>query len=157
MIKVLFICLGNICRSPMAEFIFKDMINRQGMQNEFYVESKATSNENTYVPTDMYPPAKDILSKMNIPYAKHIARKIDYDDYEKYDYIIGMDDANIKSIIRIIGDDKENKVYKLLDFTNDKRDVLDPWYYGNFDKTYDDIKKGCEAFLRYVKENVHEK
>ena len=150
MIKVLFVCLGNICRSPMAEFIFKDIIDKENLSSKFYITSMATSNENTYVPTDIYPPAKDVLIKNNIPFTKHIAKQMVKDDYDKYDYIIGMDDSNIRSIIRIIGDDIDSKVYKLLDFTDEDNDILDPWYYGNFDKTYNDIKKGCKAFLNYL-------
>ena len=153
MIKVLFVCLGNICRSPMAEFIFKDIVNKRGLSNIFYIKSKATSSENTYVPTDMYPPAKDILIKMNVPFIKHVARKMNKEDYEKFDYIIGMDESNIRNIIRIIGSDDKNKVYKLLYFTGNNEDVIDPWYYGGFDRTYDDIKSGCTEFLDYLKRN----
>ena len=150
MIKVLFVCLGNICRSPMAEFIFKDMVKKNGIEKQFYLESSATSYEE--IGNDMYYYAKEKLDEMGIPYKKRKATRIEKEDYKKYDYIIGMEERNIQNIIRIVGNDKENKICKLLDFSKKPRDIADPWYTGNFTVTYNDIVEGCTAFLNYLKE-----
>ena len=153
MTKVLFVCLGNICRSPMAEYILKDMVKKKGIENRFYISSAATSYEE--IGNDMHYEAKDKLDEMGIPYTKHKARRIEKQDYEKYDYIIGMEERNIQNIIRIVGNDKENKVYRLLDFSKNPRDIADPWYTGNFTVTYNDIVEGCTGFLDYLKrENI---
>lgn len=149
MIKVLFVCLGNICRSPMAEYVFKDMVKRKGLENQFYIASAATSYEE--IGNDMHYGTKDKLDEMEIPYTKHKARRIEKQDYEKYDYIIGMEESNIRNILRIIGNDKDNKIYKLLDFSKNPRDIADPWYTGNFTVTYNDIVEGCTGFLDYLK------
>ena len=152
MTKVLFVCLGNICRSPMAEYILKDMVKKKGIENRFYISSAATSYEE--IGNDMHYGAKDKLDEMGIPYTKHKARRIEKQDYEKYDYIIGMEERNIQNI-RIVGNDKENKVYRLLDFSKNPRDIADPWYTGNFTVTYNDIVEGCTGFLDYLKrENI---
>ena len=98
----------------------------------------------------MYIDAQDVLRKYNVPFTEHISRQIRKEDYDKFDYILGMEDENIKNILKIVGKDTKNKVFKLLDFTEEPRDIIDPWYYGNFDATYDDIKYGCEMFLEYV-------
>ena len=148
MTKVLFVCLGNICRSPMAEYILKDMVKKKGIENRFYISSAATSYEE--IGNDMHYGAKDKLDEMGIPYTKHKARRIEKQDYEKYDYIIGMEERNIQNIIRIVGNDKENKVYRLLDFSKNPRDIADPWYTGNFTVTYNDIVEGCTGFLNYL-------
>ena len=147
--KILFVCLGNICRSPMAEFVFKDIVRKDGKERNFYIESAATSTEE--VGSDMHYGTKEILDRYNIPYKKHTARQLKKEDYTKFDYIIGMDSGNIRGILRIVGEDNQNKVYKLLDFTDENRDIADPWYTGNFKKTYDDILKGCMALYNNIK------
>ena len=148
MIKVLFVCLGNICRSPMAEYVFKDKIKKEGIE-KFYIDSAATSSEE--IGNSIHYGTRNKLKEMNIDYGNHLARQITKQDYEKFDYIIGMEDRNIKGIKRIVGEDTENKIYRLLDFSKNPRDIADPWYTGNFDKTYDDIVEGLEAFLYYLK------
>ena len=145
MIKIMFVCLGNICRSPMAEFVLKDMVNKKGLSNEFYIKSSATSYEE--IGNDIYCGARDKLIQKNIPFTKRKATRLTPEDYNKYDFIIGMEEANIRDIKRIVGEDKENKIYKLLDFSNNPRDIADPWYTGNFEVTYYDIVEGCHAFL----------
>ncbi len=147
--KILFVCLGNICRSPMAEFVFKDIVRKDGKERNFYIESAATSTEE--VGSDMHYGTKEILDRYKIPYKKHTARQLKKEDYDKFDYIIGMDSGNIRGILRIVGEDNQNKVYKLLNFAKENRDIADPWYTGNFKKTYDDILKGCMALYNNIK------
>lgn len=148
MIKVLFVCLGNICRSPMAECIFKDMIRKQGKEEMFYIDSAATSTEEIGNP--MYYNAKEKLKEMNIECGNHVARRITKKDYKEFDYIIGMEERNIINIKRIIGEDKENKIYRLLEFSDNPRDIADPWYTRDFDKTYIEIVEGLEGFIKYI-------
>ena len=153
MIRVLFVCLGNICRSPMAEYVFKDLVRKENLSNKFEIASAATSYEE--VGNDMHYGTKDKLDEKGIPYTKHKARRIEKQDYEKYDYIIGMEESNRRNIQRIVGNDKDNKIYKLLDFSKNPRDIADPWYTGNFTVTYQDIVEGCTGFLEYLeKENI---
>ena len=147
--KILFVCLGNICRSPMEEFVFKDIVRKDGKERNFYIESAATSTEE--VGSDMHYGTKEILDRYKIPYKKHTARQLKKEDYDKFDYIIGMDSGNIRGILRIVGEDNQNKVYKLLNFAKENRDIADPWYTGNFKKTYDDILKGCMALYNNIK------
>lgn len=149
-IKVLFICHGNICRSTMAEFVMKDMIKKQGLEDLFYIESAATSREEIGNDTD--PRTKRKLDQVGIPYTKRKARQMTMADYEYYDYIIAMDDNNIRNINRIIGEDSFGKVSKLLQYAGSDRGIADPWYTGNFDITYDDIVEGCQALLAYFKD-----
>ena len=148
MIKVLFICHGNICRSPMAEFVLKDMVHKRGLDDAFYIASAATSNEETGNP--VHPGTRNKLRQHGISTEGKYAVTLKRSDYQKYDYIIGMEAYNIRNIMRIIGSDPDHKVCRLLDITNHPGDIADPWYTGNFDATYDDIYKGCLAFLEKV-------
>lgn len=152
MTKVLFVCLGNICRSPMAEFLFKDMINKKGLKDKFIIESAGTSNEEEG--NSVHYGTKDKLAEVGISVDGKYARQLIKEDYEKFDYIIAMEQRNIRDIFRIIGEDKENKVYRLLDFSNNPRDISDPWYTHNFDLTYDDIMEGLESFIKFLEENT---
>lgn len=148
MIKVMFVCLGNICRSPMAEFVLKDMVKKIGKENEFLIKSSATSFEE--IGNDVHYGTVKKLNSVGVPVEHREATRLSPNDYDKYDYILGMEESNIRNILRIVGDDKENKVCRLLDFSNNPRDIADPWYTGNFDKTYEDILEGCRTFLEKV-------
>ena len=145
MTKILFICHGNICRSPMAEYVMKNMA--QG-RDDIYVESKAVSTEEIGNP--IYPPAARTLKKHNIPFGNHRARQIKKEDYENFDYIIVMEEYNLPRLFRIIGADSEKKVYKLLDFTSTSGDIEDPWFTGNFEKVYEQITLGCKGLLERI-------
>ncbi len=151
-IKILFVCLGNICRSPMAEFIFKNMVNNKGISNNFIIKSAATSYEE--VGNDIHYGAKEKLIQKNIPFTQRKAIRIMPEDYEYYDFIIGMDEANIRNIKRIVGEDVNNKISKLLDYSDNPRDIADPWYTGNFELTYNDIIEGCNGLLKYLEDSV---
>lgn len=150
MINILFVCLGNICRSPMAEFILKDMVNKKGKYKDFYIDSAATSSYNELEKAGIYGEAKNMLREMKIPFTEHISRQIRKEDYNKFDYIIAMEQKNIPNILNIVGEDKDNKVFRLLDFTEKPRDIADPWYSGDFYSAYYDIAYGCEKFLEYI-------
>ena len=147
MISVLFVCLGNICRSRMAEFVLKDMTEKRGISDKFNIASAATSDE--AVGCRVHRGTRNKLAQYGISTEGKIAVQLKKSDYEKYDYIIGMEERNIRDILKITDGDKENKVYKMLDFAGGG-DIADPWYTGNFDLTYDDIKRGCEGFLEKV-------
>lgn len=148
MIKILFVCHGNICRSPMAEFVFRDMVQRRGLSDQFYIASAATSSEEIGNPVHYGTTNK--LKKYGISTKGKYAVQLKRKDYQEYDYILGMENRNISNIDRIVGSDPEHKVYKLLDFSGNPRDIADPWFTGNFDRTYDDILEGCEGFLNYL-------
>ncbi|MCR4874700.1 MAG: low molecular weight phosphotyrosine protein phosphatase [Clostridia bacterium] len=151
MIKVVFVCHGNICRSPMAEYVFKDIVEKRGVKDSFYIESRATSTEE--IGNRIYPYARDELIKHNIKgYESHRATQFTISDYKAFDYILVMDDNNLYNLKRIIGIDVDNKVYRLLDFTTNKGEIEDPWYTGNFDKVFNQIDNGCKCFLEYLKE-----
>ena len=145
MTKILFICHGNICRSTMAEFVMKDMVNKAGLDDVFYIESAATSREEIGNDTD--PRTKRKLTEMGVPFTKRRARQMTKADYEEFDYIVAMDDNNIRNMMRIIGSDPDDKVSKLLEFAGKGEGIADPWYTGNFDDTWDDVLEGCSALL----------
>ena len=149
MIKILFVCHGNICRSPMAEFVFKKLIEEQGMKDEFYVSSAATSTEEIWNGTGnpVYPPAKAVLKKHGISSDGKRAVQLKISDYEKYDLFVGMDSANIRNMTRIFGGDPDGKVHKLLEYAGRNDDVSDPWFSRDFDRAYSDIYEGCTALL----------
>lgn len=145
MISILFVCHGNICRSPMAEFLLKHMVKEKGMAGQFQIDSAATSTEEIGNPVHYGTRRK--LAQYGISVAGKTAVRMQKRDYDFYDYLIGMDDANIRNMCRIAGGDPGRKICKLLEFAGSTRDIADPWYTGNFDETYDDILEGCEAFL----------
>ena len=151
MIKILFICHGNICRSPMAEFVFLNLVKKAGCESEFEIDSAATSREEIGNP--VHPGTLRKLVEQGVPVREHRARQMTRQDYQKYDYLIGMDAQNLRNMLRILGGDPEGKVYKFLSFSGSGRDIEDPWYTGNFDETYDDVIEGCEGFLKYLKEH----
>ena len=145
MIRILFVCHGNICRSPMAEFVMKDLVEKAGLKNEYFIASAATSSEEIGNP--VYPPARRRLAQAGINCDGKYAVQLTRSDYEKYDYLIGMEQVNIRNIMRIVGDDPKKKVYRLLDFAKKQGDIADPWYSGDFDTTYKQVLEGCEGLL----------
>ena len=149
MYKIMFICHGNICRSPMAEFIFKNMLTEQGLEWKYEVSSSATSTEEIWggIGNPVYPPARAELKRHGIDCGGKRAVQLKKSDYDKYDLLICMDSRNIINAKRIIGDDPQNKLRKLMDYTSRGGDVADPWYTDRFDVTYRDIYEGCEALL----------
>lgn len=148
MIKILFVCHGNICRSTMSEYVMKDLISKSNLSDKFYIDSAATSREEIGNP--VHYGTRQKLKEVGIPCGDHRARQITWSDYENFDYIIGMDSANIRNLNRMLKGDPDGKVSKLLDFTARKgEDIADPWYTGDFDATYRDVKEGCEALLDY--------
>ncbi len=149
MIKILFICHGNICRSPMAEFILKDMVTKCGISDRFRIASAATSREEIGNP--VYPPARRKLLENGIDPSGKTACQMTRRDYEEYDFILAAEQYNIRNILRITGGDPDHKIRRLLDFSDRPRDIDDPWYTGDFDTAWNDIVEGCEAFLDCLK------
>ena len=150
MIRVLFVCHGNICRSPMAKFILTDLVEKEGLSSQFRIDSAATSMEEIGNP--IYPPAKRKLREHGISAEGHRAKRMRQGDYEQYDYLLGMEQYNIRNMLRILGGDPQHKVYRLLDFSQRPRDIDDPWYSGDFETAYRGILEGCQAFLEQMKE-----
>ncbi len=153
MIKVLFVCHGNICRSTMSEYVMKYLVSEAGLSDQFYIDSAATSREEIGNP--VHPGTQRKLREVGIPCGDHRARQMRREEYEEFDYLIGMDSWNIRNINRIIGNgDPEGKVCRLLDFTGRAgEDIADPWYTNNFDATYRDVREGCEALLSQIMES----
>ena len=148
--KILFVCHGNICRSPMAEFIMKDLVEKAGKSEKYEIASAATSTEE--IGNSVYPPARQKLAEHGISCKGKTARQITRADYSYYDLIIGMDTYNMRNMLRCFGGDDEGKVHKLMDFTSRKGDVADPWYTGNFDATWRDCLEGCTELLKRLEE-----
>lgn len=148
MIKVMFICHGNICRSPMAESIFKDLVEKKRMADKFYIASCATSTEE--IGNSVYPPARRKLMENSISCEGKYSVQLRKEDYNEYDYLVAMDDRNIRNLFKIIKEDPEKKVYKLLDFTSIPKDIADPWYSGDFNTTYNEIYEGCKGLLNHI-------
>lgn len=151
MTKVLFVCLGNICRSPMAQFVFKHIVEGRGLADQFEIDSAATESYNEMCHAGIHHGTREILKAMHVPFEEHYSRRIRPADYAYYDYILAMDDRNVEDIQSLVGTDVEHKIYRLLDFANKPRNIKDPWYTGNFDETYWDIVEGIEAFLEHLK------
>ena len=147
--KILFVCHGNICRSPMAEFVFKKIVADNGASDRYFVESRATSAEELGNP--VYPPAKRELLKHGITCDGKTAIRLTRADYDKYDLIIGMDERNIRNMLLLFGSDPEGKIRKMMTFAGQSADVADPWYSGEFDVTYRDVLVACEALFALLK------
>ena len=143
--RILFICHGNICRSPMAEFVMKDLVKQAGLEDRFVIESAATSTEE--IGNSVYPPARRKLAEHGISCQGKTARQMRRSDYDRYDLLIGMDAWNIRNMKNICGGDPEGKITMLMDFTRHPRDVADPWYTGDFEATWRDVLEGCQALL----------
>ena len=152
-IRIMFVCHGNICRSPMAEFIMKDMVRREGMEQDVHIASSATSTEEIYmgVGNPVYPPMRAELSKHGIDCTGKRAVQLKPSDADKYDLFIGMDSANIRNMTRILNGDAQGKIRKMMSYTSRGGDVADPWYSGNFDVTYRDIYDGCKGLMEELK------
>ena len=148
MTKILFVCHGNICRSPMAEFIMKDMVKKAGIAADFEIASAAVSTEE--IGNSVYPPARRKLAEHGISCAGKTARQMTVADYRYYDLLICMDGSNLRRAHRICGGDSEDKMRLLMDFTSRPGDVADPWYTGTFQETWDDVSEGCSGLLNYL-------
>jgi len=155
MIKILFVCHGNICRSTMAQSIMTYLVKKKRLEASFSINSAATSREEIGNAPHYGTVGK--LRETHIPLVPHRAVQMTASDYDSYDYLIGMDTANIRNMVRIAGGDSDNKIYKLLTFAGSGRDVADPWYTGDFDATYKDVMEGCTALLQYILENDPDK
>ena len=152
MIKIMFVCHGNICRSPMAEFYMKHIVKNAGLENDIFVASSATSLEE--IGNDTHYGTKAILDKYNIPYTRRQAVRFTISDYEEFDIVLLMDKNNQRNIKYIVPDDSEDKIKLLLEYAGESASIADPWYTGEFETTYRDVKRGCNALLEYIKDNL---
>ena len=152
MIKILFVCHGNICRSPMAEFVMKDLVKKAGLEKEFTIASAATHYDEIGSP--VYPPARRKMAEHGISCSGHSARLLEKRDYDRFDYLIGMDSANLRNMRRICGGDPHGKISLLLDYAGQHRDVADPWYTGDFEATWQDVEAGCTALLDTLQNGI---
>ena len=148
MTKILFVCHGNICRSPMAEFVMKDLVKQAGLEGQFQIASAATSTEE--IGNSVYPPARRKLAEHGISCAGKTARQLTKADYAQYDLLIGMDRANIRNMNRICGGDPDGKIKLLLSYTDRPGDVADPWHTDDFDATWQDVMEGCQGLLKSI-------
>ena len=147
--RILFVCHGNICRSPMAEYVMKSLVEEAGLSDDFYIESAATSTEE--IGNSVYPPARRKLAEHGIACNGKTARQMTRSDYQRFDLLIGMDSYNIRNMERICGGDPEDKIHLLMDFTPEAHDVADPWYTGDFEATWQDVLQGCQCLLRKLR------
>ena len=145
MIKILFVCHGNVCRSPMAKYVMRDLVEKAGLSGKISVDSAATSTEEIGNP--VYPLARDTLNRHGIPCQGHAARQLRREDYDRFDLLIGMDRANIRNMTRICGGDPQGKIHMLLDYTQHPGEVADPWYTRDFDTTWNQVVEGCQGIL----------
>lgn len=152
MTAILFLCHGNICRSPMAEFVMKDKLDRAGLAGAVQVESAALHTDE--IGSDIHRGTRKILERYNIPFAPRAAHLVRHEDYDRFDYIVGMDEYNRRDMMRLFGNDPEEKCSLLLDWVGLSRDVADPWYTGDFETTFDDVDAGCTALLEHFKRSV---
>ena len=150
MIKILFVCHGNICRSPMAEYVMKHLVREAGVEREFFIDSAATSAEE--IGSGVHYGTRRKLAQVGIPCGNHRARRLTKEDYESFDLLIGMDEANRRNILRMVEGDPEGKIHGLLDYTDRPGAIADPWYTGDFDETYRDVLEGCKGLLRTLTE-----
>ena len=148
--KILFVCHGNICRSPMAEFVMKKLVHEMGMADQFEIASAATSTEE--IGNSVYPPVRSLLTKHGIDCSGKTARQMRKSDYIAYDLLIGMDSANFRNMNRICGGDPDGKIHLLMDYTDRRGDVADPWYTRDFETTWKDVSEGCRGLLRQLLE-----
>ena len=150
MTKILFICHGNICRSPMAEYVMKHLVRQVGREGEFFIDSAATSTEE--IGNGVHYGTRRKLAEVGVPCGNHRARQLTKQDYKDFDLLIGMDGANLRNTLRMVGGDPEGKIRGLLDYTDRPGSIADPWYTGNFDDTYRDVLEGCEGLLKALTE-----
>lgn len=146
--KIMFLCHGNICRSPMAEYVMKDIVKKEGLENEFEITSGAVSDEEWFNP--IYPPAQRKLREKGVPFGHHSAHKISKAEFDAQDIVVVMDRSNLRWLTRIVGD-LHGKVHMMMEYAGESRDVADPWYTGDFEQTYQDVLSGCKGLLEQIR------